>query len=76
MPFVEANGERIHYHVEGAGPAVMLLHSMGANAYMWRDQVAALIIRARDVVAAGRPPCRFCGRPLESRTGDWCACRN
>lgn len=41
-----------------------------------RDQVAALIIRARDVVAAGRPPCRFCGRPLESRTGDWCACRN
>lgn len=42
MPFVEANGERIHYLVEGSGPAVMLLHSMGANAYMWRDQVAAL----------------------------------
>lgn len=41
-----------------------------------RDQVAALIVRARDVVAAGRLPCRFCGRPLEPRTGDWCACRN
>lgn len=41
-----------------------------------REQVAALIGRARDVVAAGRPPCPYCGQPLEPRNGDWCACRN
>ncbi len=41
-----------------------------------RSQVLGLIQRARDVVAAGRPPCQFCGRPLESRNGDWCACSN
>ncbi len=41
-----------------------------------RDQVAGLVGRARRVVAAGRAPCRFCGRPLEPRNADWCACRN
>lgn len=41
-----------------------------------RAQVAGLIIRAREVVAAGRPPCPYCSRPLEPRNGDWCPCRN
>ena len=30
-----------------------------------REQVAAFVDRAQEVVAAGRPPCRFCGRPLD-----------
>ncbi len=41
-----------------------------------RPQVAALVARARSVVAAGRPPCRFCLRPLEPHNGDWCPCHN
>ncbi len=41
-----------------------------------RDQVMALVDRARDVVAAGRPPCPYCQRPMEARNGDWCACSN
>lgn len=41
-----------------------------------REQVVGLIARARDIVAAGRPPCPYCGRPLEPRNGDWCACQN
>ena len=41
-----------------------------------REQVTGLVHRARDIVAAGRPPCRYCGRPLEPRNGEWCACRN
>ena len=41
-----------------------------------REQVMGLIHRARDVVAAGRAPCRYCGRPLEPRNHDWCACSN
>ena len=41
-----------------------------------RPQVKALIDRARAVVAAGRPPCPFCLRPLEPSNGDWCPCHN
>lgn len=41
-----------------------------------RAQVFGLIERARDLVAAGRPPCDYCGRPLEPRNGDWCPCQN
>ncbi len=41
-----------------------------------REQVMGLIHRARDVVAAGRPPCQFCGQPLDPRNNDWCACSN
>ncbi len=41
-----------------------------------RAQVFGLIERARDLVAAGRPPCVFCGRPLESRNREWCPCHN
>jgi uncharacterized repeat protein (TIGR03847 family) len=30
-----------------------------------REQVAAFVTRARALVAAGRPPCQFCGLPLD-----------
>lgn len=30
-----------------------------------RAQVSAFVRRARDLVASGRPPCRFCGLPLD-----------
>lgn len=41
-----------------------------------REQVVGLIDRARDIVSAGRPPCPYCGRPLQPRDGGWCACSN
>lgn len=41
-----------------------------------RGQVQGLIERARSIVSAGRPPCPFCGRPLEPSSGDWCPCHN
>ncbi len=41
-----------------------------------REQVSGLVGRAREIVAAGRPPCQFCGRPLEPTDGDWCPCHN
>ena len=41
-----------------------------------RPQVTALVARTRTVVAAGRPPCPYCLRPLEPSNGDWCACHN
>ena len=52
--------------------------SAGASARfsLTRPQVLALVARARAVVAAGRPPCPFCLRPLEPHNGDWCPCHN
>jgi len=41
-----------------------------------RGQVAGLVDRAQLIVSAGRPPCQYCGRPLESANGDWCPCHN
>jgi 3-oxoadipate enol-lactonase len=40
--FLETNGARIYYEVEGSGPAVVLIHAGVANLRMWDDQVPAL----------------------------------
>ncbi len=45
MPFVDANGERLHYMIEGSGQAVLLIHSMGIDSTMWREQFRALADR-------------------------------
>ena len=42
MPMIDANSETLHYITEGDGPAVLMIHSMGADVKMWRDQIAAL----------------------------------
>ena len=42
MPVLDANGETIHYIMEGSGPVVVLIHSLGLSAKMWREQIAAL----------------------------------
>jgi uncharacterized repeat protein (TIGR03847 family) len=41
--------------------------SAGASARfrLTRAQVAAFVTRARELVAAGRPPCPLCGGPLD-----------
>jgi 3-oxoadipate enol-lactonase len=42
MPVLSANGETIHYIKEGAGPAVALVHGLGASVQMWRALIDAL----------------------------------
>ena len=46
-----------------------------ARFHITRGQVAGFVARARQVVAAGRPPCRYCGAPLND-DGTWCPCSN
>jgi uncharacterized repeat protein (TIGR03847 family) len=53
---------------DGPEPAEARLH-------LSRPQVVAFIAQARVVVAAGRPPCPYCGRPLDPLTG-FCPCVN
>ncbi len=40
-----------------------------------RAQTAAFVVRAAEVVNAGRPPCRWCGRPIDAE-GHSCAKTN
>jgi pimeloyl-ACP methyl ester carboxylesterase len=42
MPTLAASGETIHYVQAGSGPAVALIHSLGSNVHMWKDQIEAL----------------------------------
>jgi uncharacterized repeat protein (TIGR03847 family) len=53
---------------EDAAPAVARFH-------LRRDQVRAFVPHARAVVAAGRPPCPYCGRPVDPAT-NFCPCSN
>lgn len=51
MPTLEANGIQIHYQIDGAGtaPVLMLSNSLGTNLHMWDKQVPALTKRFRVV---------------------------
>lgn len=40
-----------------------------------RGQVRGFVDHANELVAAGRPPCQFCGSPLNDGNG-WCPCWN
>lgn len=40
--FLETDGARIYYEVDGSGPAVAMIHAGVANLRMWDDHVAAL----------------------------------
>jgi uncharacterized repeat protein (TIGR03847 family) len=46
-----------------------------ARFHLRYGQIVAFIAQARAVVAAGRPPCRYCGRPFDETSG-FCACAN
>jgi uncharacterized repeat protein (TIGR03847 family) len=46
-----------------------------ARYHLSRPQVLSFIEQARLLVAAGRPPCPYCGRPLDPVSG-FCPCVN
>ncbi|MBB6306046.1 alpha/beta fold hydrolase [Xanthobacter tagetidis] len=45
LEFLEANGERIAFRRAGAGPAVLLIHSLGTHGGLWAGTLTALADR-------------------------------
>jgi 3-oxoadipate enol-lactonase len=39
MPTIDANGETLAYERAGSGPALVLIHSLGTNSWLWADQI-------------------------------------
>jgi magnesium chelatase accessory protein len=60
--FVEAGGLRWHVQVAGAGPAILLLHGMGAATHSWRGLIPLLTERFT-VIAPDLPGHGFSGMP-------------
>jgi uncharacterized repeat protein (TIGR03847 family) len=46
-----------------------------AQIHLTPGQVKAFISKATEVVSAGRPPCNYCGEPLNYADA-WCPCFN
>ena len=41
-----------------------------------RSQVKSFIQTAQELISSGRPPCPYCGSPLEPDAAGWCPCFN
>jgi 3-oxoadipate enol-lactonase len=50
MPRLEVNGEALSYERNGEGPPLLLIHSLGTAAWLWREQIRRWRDR-RDIIA-------------------------
>ena len=55
---IEINGIKLNVVIEGNGPEVILLHGFPDSAYLWRNQIPALVKAGCRVIA---PDLRGCG---------------
>ena len=68
--FVEVNGLRVHYKMQGLGdPAFVLLHGFAASVFSWREVMTPLA-DIGTVVAFDRPAFGLTQRPMP---GEWSA---
>ena len=58
MAVIQKNGESIFFEDVGDGPAILFVHSLGTNSYLYREQIAQLKNRYRCIA----PDCRGHGR--------------
>ncbi len=66
--FIEVNGIKIHYKMEGSGkPVMLLLHGFGASTFSWREVMRPLS-QFGTVIAFDRPAFGLTERPLP---GEW-----
>ncbi len=57
-------------------PEAVQAEGRRARFTLQREQAARWVVRAQQVVAAGRTPCEYCGQPMDPRHHGWCACNN
>ena len=43
MPFYQSRGQKLHYEVAGAGPAVLMIHGFTNHGLVWAQQIADLL---------------------------------
>jgi 3-oxoadipate enol-lactonase len=67
-PFIEHEGVRLHYRVEGSGPPVLFIHGWALDADMWSPQFETLATRFRIIAFDRRGFGRSTGMP--SISGD------
>ncbi len=63
--FVVEVEEALPVDEEGEPDPVALEHQGAVRFRVDRSQAQAFAARAAELIAAGRPPCRFCGGPLD-----------
>lgn len=73
MPTVDVGDETLHFIENGSGPAMILLHGIGANAEQWLDVIGALgggyAVRAFDLHGHGGSSCNQ-GLSISAMTTD------
>jgi pimeloyl-ACP methyl ester carboxylesterase len=63
--FIEVNGLRVHYKIQGQGePVFILLHGFGASLFSWREVMMPLSEHGT-IIAYDRPAFGLTERPLE-----------
>ncbi|GGV71600.1 alpha/beta fold hydrolase [Streptomyces longisporoflavus] len=74
MPYVEANGTRLHVEARGQGPALVLLHGTGTSGRVWDAQLADLAedyrMYAVDARGCGRSDRPAEGNDIAGNTAD------
>jgi pimeloyl-ACP methyl ester carboxylesterase len=73
MPTFRINQEELHYEIEGQGPALVLIHSLGTSSELWRDAIARwkdrYTVLAMDCRGHGKSTAKG-GVALEAIAGD------
>ena len=78
MPYAASEGVRIHFHVEGTGPPLVLLHGFGVSGDAWRtgghvdalsDEFQVITIDARGHGRSDKPH-ELCSYSLRKRVQD------
>ena len=54
-PIVKVGNKHVHYHRQGKGPVVILIHGAGGNLRDFTFQLAAKLAETNDVIAIDRP---------------------
>jgi pimeloyl-ACP methyl ester carboxylesterase len=61
--FVEVDGAKLHYVDRGEGPAVVMIHGIGANLRHYTHTILDEIAKTNRVIAIDRPGCGYSERP-------------